>query len=204
MTLRSFTAVLLVIIQLAAGGLLTTGAAHAGTHAGWQLNNDLSRLSFVSIKATDIGEVHSFKRLEGTLSDEGEVKVSIDLASVETLIPIRNERMQELLFETGVFPSAAITAKVDARALSQLAVGNAQVLAVEASLNLKGASLPVTLQMIAARVSNQRLMVSSLQPVLVSARSVGLSEGVEKLREIAGLPNISQAVPVSVVLTFDK
>jgi hypothetical protein len=30
-----------------------------------------------------------------------------------------------------------------------------------------------------------------------------LSEGVEKLRELAGLPSISQSVPVSLVMTFD-
>ncbi|MGA1006933.1 MAG: hypothetical protein ACO3TP_11490, partial [Ilumatobacteraceae bacterium] len=39
-------------------------------HSGWDLNNSLSRLSFVSIKATDIGEVHSFTQLAGKLTDD--------------------------------------------------------------------------------------------------------------------------------------
>jgi hypothetical protein len=33
---------------------------------------------------------------------------------------------------------------------------------------------------------------------------VGLVAGIESLREIAGLPSISKAVPVSFVLTFDE
>lgn len=198
MTLKSMLAVLLMT------SLMLSVASHADGHGGWRLNNDLSRLSFVSIKATDIGEVHSFKRLDGTLSGNGEVNVTIDLSSVETLIPIRNERMQELLFETGAFPGATISANLDTEALAQLSVGAVQTSAVEAELTLRDKTLPVTVQIIAARVSEERLVVSSLQPVLLTAAAVGLSDGIEKLREIAGLPNISQAVPVSVVLTFDK
>ena len=157
MNLRSLTALLL------ASALLLSGFTHADSHGGWRLNNELSRLSFVSIKATDIGEVHSFSRLDGTLGADGEVNVTIDLASVETLIPIRNERMQQLLFETGAYPAATISANLDAQALTQLQVGAVQTLAVEASLNLKDKTIPITLQMIAARVGEARLMVSSLQ-----------------------------------------
>jgi hypothetical protein len=36
----------------------------------------------------------------------------------------------------------------------------------------------------------------------VDAAKFGLSDGVEKLREIAGLDSISHAVPVSFVMTF--
>ena len=192
----------LFVLLLAA--LLSSPSSYADTHSGWQLNNALSKLSFVSIKATDVGEVHSFTRLEGSLSDEGEVNISVDLTSVETLIPIRNERMQQMLFETGNYPAATINASLDAEALAALTAGSVQLQAVEATLTLKDKVIPLTTQLIAARVGEDRLMVSSLQPVLMVAASMGLSEGVEKLREVAGLPSISQAVPVSVVLTFEK
>jgi hypothetical protein len=44
----------------------------------------------------------------------------------------------------------------------------------------------------------------SKKPVVVNAPEFKLAEGVEALREIAGLPSISLAVPVSFVLAFDQ
>jgi hypothetical protein len=184
--------------------LFISSGCHAASEDGWRLNNDLSKLSFVSIKATDIGEVHSFTRLAGTIASDGVVDLNIDLSSVETLIPIRNERMQEFLFETGAFPVAHIAATLDTAILAGLKPGDVQIQAVEAALTLKEKTIPLTMQLIAAKVSDKRLVVSSLQPILLNAAAVGLSEGVEKLRDIAGLPNISQAVPVGVVLTFER
>ena len=37
---------------------------------------------------------------------------------------------------------------------------------------------------------------------IINADAVSLADGVEQLREIAGLPSISKAVPVSFVLQF--
>ena len=52
------------------------------------------------------------------------------------------------------------------------------------------------------RRSGDRLLVTSSQPVVVDAGALGLDEGVERLREIAGLPSITPAVPVSFRLTL--
>jgi len=170
--------------------------------AEWSLDNDLSRLSFISIKATDVGEVHSFKHLTGAIADDGTVSVHINLASVETLIPVRNERMLEVLFDTATFPTATINASLDPESLQAFTAGQVQTMTLEATLTVKTKAVPITLQVMAAKLSEETLLVTSLQPVLITAAAAGLSEGVEKLREIAGLPNISQAVPVSFVLTF--
>jgi hypothetical protein len=40
--------------------------------------------------------------------------------------------------------------------------------------------------------------------MLLSASSLGLAEGVEQLRAIANLPDISLAVPVTFQLLFEK
>ena len=48
-------------------GLLISSGCHAASEESWRVNNDLSKLSFISIKAGDIGEVHSFTRLDGTI-----------------------------------------------------------------------------------------------------------------------------------------
>ena len=66
----------------------------------WNLVNEESRINFISIKASDIAEIHTFKELSGSVKNNGQAQVVINLSSSETLIPIRNERMGNLLFET--------------------------------------------------------------------------------------------------------
>eukprot|EP00493_Phyllostaurus_siculus_P025750 UN26095 len=54
----------LAIIGLSLSSVALSNAAHAD----WQLVNDKSQLSFVSIKKDSIAEAHHFTNLEGTLS----------------------------------------------------------------------------------------------------------------------------------------
>ena len=79
----------------------------------WSLINEESRINFISIKASDIAEIHTFKDLSGSVKNSGEAQVIINLASLETLIPIRNERMANLLFETKIYPTASFKLEVD-------------------------------------------------------------------------------------------
>jgi polyisoprenoid-binding protein YceI len=173
-------------------------------HADWTLANDASRISFVTTKAGQIAEVHRFHMAEGTIDSAGNVTVTIDLASVDTLIPIRDDRMREMLFEVARFPTATLTGKVDAAALGDLADGTTTTMAVEASLAMRGQTLPLTIEFHVAKLSGTRVVVSTLQPVVVTAGQLDLVAGVEALREVAGLPSISPAVPVSAVLTFES
>ena len=68
---------------------------------------------------------------------------------------------------------------------------------------LHGTQLSVTLDLNVARLSETRVLVSSRKPVIINAGQVGLAAGVEALREIAGLPSISPAVPVTFLMYFD-
>ena len=68
---------------------------------------------------------------------------------------------------------------------------------------LHGATVSLTIEMTVARLSESRVMAVSQKPMIVNASQVGLLEGVERLRAVAGLPTISPAVPVTFVLTFD-
>lgn len=170
--------------------------------AGWNLDPARSHLSFISVKAKDVAEVHTFNDISGSIDEDGQAKVVLMLDSVETLIPIRNERMRELLFETMNFKEAVLSAKVDPETISNMLVGEIMALSAEGTLSLHGVEQAVTLNMQAARVAKDMIMIASAQPVVVDAAKFGLDEGVEKLREIAGLPSISNAVPVSFVMTF--
>jgi polyisoprenoid-binding protein YceI len=170
--------------------------------AHWTLDNSTSRLSFVTVKAGDIGEVHHFKSLNGVLQDDGVLDVTIRLASVDTLIPIRDERMQKFLFETELFPTATFAANIDMSAVESVPVGSSQFVDITGTFTVRDTPTPLSLKVMMTRAAKKSVVVSTLQPAIVSARALGLSEGVEKLRELAGLPSISDAVPVTFVLTF--
>ncbi len=172
--------------------------------AEWTLDNDQSQLSFISVKKGDIAEVHRFDQLDGSVDGKGNVKLVIQLASVDTAIPIRDERMREMLFNTKLFPTAILTARVDAGKVSKLKVGEMMVDALEGQLNLHGEVTPVTAELVVAKLSSDTVLVSSRKPLVLQAGDFKLVEGVEKLREVAGLPSISKAVPVSFVLTFNQ
>ncbi len=172
--------------------------------AAWSLDNDASQVSFVSVKAGDAGEVHRFTEISGGLTAEGSASVTIQLASVDTLIPLRDERMREMLFQTNLFPTASLSTNIDMDALAALAPGDSMDMTANLTLDLHGQQLSLAAEMIVARLGNHRLMVSSRKPVIINAASVDLVNGIEALREIANLPSISKAVPVSFVLTFDE
>ncbi len=176
--------------------------AGAPAWANWSLDNENSQLSFVTIKAGNIGEVHRFKQLSGSISGNGVATVEIALASIDTLIPIRDERMQSMLFESDIFPRATVSVPLDQQALEALTPGKISAHSLPGTLQLKDRKVDVTAHVSAMRVAEDIIVVATRQPILLSAGTVGLEKGVEKLREVAGLPSISQAVPVSFLLTF--
>lgn len=184
--------------------LVSTSLLFANTaSAHWSLDNEASVLSFVTVKAEHVAEVHTFDVLSGTIDDAGDVEISIELASVNTLIPIRNERMQTMLFETNLFPQATITGNVDIDALTAMEAGDSQQLQLVIELSVHGSSTSLTADLMINRTQDG-VVASTLKPIIVTAGSVGLVAGVEQLREVAGLPSISRSVPVSFAVVFDQ
>ncbi|MCL1144763.1 YceI family protein [Shewanella marinintestina] len=175
--------------------------ASAGT---WNVDNTSSNVNFISIKKGDIAEVHHFTSIDGTLNDKGQFNFAVSLASVVTNVEIRDERMGSLLFEVDKYPKLTLTAKVDPNLVKGLAVGAAKVVKVDGEVELHGQKQTMAFTVNIAKLSNTHLLVSSVMPVIVNADSFGLSAGVEKLREIAGLSAISKAVPVSFILNLTQ
>lgn len=184
-----------------AGVLLAGFVACAQAMAQWELDSEHSAINFISVKNSAIAETHSFGGLVGYIGKSGTVQLSIDLASVETLIPIRNERMRELLFETASFPNATVVAEVDPAILAEVAKGGTVSTEVPVRLSLHGVEdeLPVPVTVFSDGGS---LSVVSSRPVIINAADYGLAAGVEALRKIAGLNTISTAVPVTLNLHF--
>ncbi len=171
--------------------------------ANWKLNNEASRLSFISIKATDVAEVHRFGQLNGSINQAGQAVLEIDLGSVATNIDIRNERMKKELFQTDRFPKAVYSVQLDPEMLKQTVPGQTAVTSLSGTLQLHDVSKEVTAEVLINRISDKQVVVSTLQPLVINAADFALNDGVKKLQEIAKLPSISIAVPVSFNLTFD-
>lgn len=188
--------------------LLLSGAAQAD----WSLDNEASRLSFVTVKAEHVAEVHTFGSLSGSIvasGDEGEgegsgdVNIIVELVSVNTLIPIRNERMQKMLFETDLFPEATISASVNLEALAAMSAGASISRQIEIELEMRSESAVFDADVQITRTAGG-VVVSTLQPIVVMADAFDLAAGIEKLREVAGLSSISRAVPVSFTVVFNQ
>ena len=174
----------------------------AVAQAEYQLDNAASSINFVSIKKAKIGEVHTFTRLSGGVDQTGLVQLTVDLSSVETHIAIRNERMQGMLFETALFPSATVSASLNVGTLQALKAGDNLLLPLELNFKLHGeaAMIATTLRVVA--LADGALLVSSIAPIMLNAADFALSDGIEKLMSVAKLPSIASAVPLTFSLVF--
>lgn len=184
--------------------VLVAAFSFAGAaQAHWSLDNDASSLSFVTVKAEHVAEVHTFDMLSGTIGDDGAVGITIELASVNTMIPIRNERMQEMLFETNLFPEANISGQINLEAMTNMDAGASVARQIDFELSLHGQAVSLAADVQITRTA-EGVVVSTLKPIVVMSDAFSLTEGVEKLREVAGLPSISRAVPVSFTVVFEQ
>jgi len=185
-----------------AGLLISSLGFTANAQAQWQLINESSQLNFVSTKATHIAEAHTFTKLQGSVSDAGKTTLTIDLASVETMIPIRNQRMGAMLFEIATFPTAEFSAQIDLGTLNQLNVGAMQDMLLKGELSLRSTTIPLSANVRVTKLEGNRVQVQTLKPIILNANSLSVVEGIEKLRNVAGLPSISHSVPVTFSLIF--
>lgn len=177
-------------------------AATTGS-ASWSLVPAASRVSFVSVKAGQVAEVHHFTELSGTVSADGTASLDIPLDAVETGIPIRNERMREFLFQTGLHPKATLTTRIDLAPFAGLAPGEQARVPLSGNLSLHGITAPIETEVTVTRAGRTRVVVASLDPVIVNAESFGLGSGIDELRKLAGLDSITADVPVSFQLSFE-
>jgi polyisoprenoid-binding protein YceI len=181
--------------------LLLSGLS-ATAFADWQLDSEASSVHFVTVKNASVAESHSFSEVSGAIDDAGVVTVSIGLDSVETLIPIRNERLREFLFETANFATAEISAQVQSTAIEAAAAGDIVSKTFPVTLSLHGESKTIDVSVILVGTESGTLLAITSRPILVNAADFGLADGVEKLKELASLKSISTAVSVSFQLQF--
>lgn len=181
---------------------LALAVSSLSVQAAQPLLADKSSLYFISIKNENVGEVHHFNTLSGGI-ENGRVSVSIPLVDVDTMVPIRNERMQTMLFESDSFPNAMLSAEVDMDAVMALENGDYLDMTIQFNLELHGRKKLITAPVRVARLGDE-IHVNTDKPLIVNAAYFKLGEGIERLREVAGLNMISTTVPVTARLVFSR
>lgn len=171
-------------------------------YANWSLNNDSSKLTIVTTKAKDISEIGIFKQLAGAIDDNGKATLKIDLSSIDTNVPIRNQRMVQYLFEVNDYPTADLTVQFDPKTLSNLQPGDKLAETIQGELSLHGLKAPITADLNIVKLDDNSLFVSNQQPILVNAKTFNLVTGIEKLDSLVNHPGISNTVPVDFNLVF--
>ncbi|MCY1402409.1 hypothetical protein D9M71_175490 [compost metagenome] len=181
--------------------LLLAGAA-LSARADWYLDGESSRLSFVSTKNANVSEVQRFLVLHGKVDPEGLAQVEVELESINSGIPLRDERMRKELFQIDRFPDAMITTKIDLRPINDLAPGAQLELRLPLMVDLHGKQHQYQAELLATRLDDRRFQVVTLEPLVINAEDFDLAPGLETLRKMAGLSAISLSVPVGAVLIF--
>jgi len=173
----------------------------------WILKGALSSISFGSVKKETVGETYRFSDLAGSVSDKGRVRVTIDLASVQTGVEIRDERMRAHVFgdpDGKKRPKAILSADIDPSAFAALPVGALKPVALKIDLEFLGRHYPFEADLVVTRISPERIMVLTDGMIWFSTKDLGIDEGISKLQELAGLPSITRAFPVTARLVFQK
>ena len=186
-------------------GVVSLSTANAAHHeAGkWTLSGDESKVAYGSIKKSKIGEVNHFTELKGNVAPDGTVMVSIDLASVETWIDIRNERMVKFVFDDAKV-AATLKTKINPEEINKLKPGGTTTVSVKGTLSFKGKDIKIEADMFVAKLTEKKIMVTTDEMIMLSMEDAGIDDSITKLMELAKLPSITRTAPVTLRFVFVK
>lgn len=195
------SAVALAAVACSQGGGDTT--ADTSAVGDWTVDSAQSRVAFVTVKNSEMAESHYFETVTGGVSADGAARFAIDLESVETRNDTRNERMREFLFKVTEFPEAVISAQLSPADFEGIGVDERVMKPVTFDLALNGAEWDMDAEVYVTRISNDQILVESVEPISVFAEDFDLVPGLDKLQELASLNSIDPVSPVtfSILLT---
>jgi len=191
------------LTNLALATALMTSTAFAGGHANWTSVEGQSSVAFGSIKKDVVGEVHQFSVVTGTVSETGAVEITIDLSSVETNIDIRNERIIQHVFQAGK-ANATLNGEIEMDDVNTLEVGAMTFVDLEGTFSFAGIEADIDAEMLVARLTEDRVLVTTADFIMLSTADLGIDAGIDKLMALAKLPGITRVAPVTVRMVFEK
>lgn len=183
-------------------GVLLAMPMAAIAEPNWALDPVSSTLTYQSVKKNTIVETNKIRNIGGTLSPEGDARVTFDLNSVDTGVDLRNVRMRFLFFETFKYPTAELTAKVDPAAFADLAAKRRMTARLPFRLSLHGVDKDLEANVVVTMITDRMVSVASESPVAVHVEDFGLLPNVEKLEQAANVTNIVPTASVSFDFVF--
>ncbi len=192
---------LLIIVSLLLVGcqsrLQVTQSRDSFLNHEWKLIAAASSLTFLSTKNKTHTEEHKLQFSKGRIDSNNSFVVIIDLNTVDTLIPIRDERMRKILFNTEKYPSAHVTTLIP----NDLELD--QMTELSFKLDLHGFSQTMNAKLMPQMVDGQ-LVVINYEPIAINTKNFGMDDGINQLTKIAGLQSIDYTALVDFKLTFEK
>ena len=168
-----------------------------------ELASESSMLNVVSVKNNRVAELFSFDAVTGQLNTTtGKALINIDLASIDSGIDIRDKRIKKYLFDVDNQPLATFNATIDTDALAAIEVSSPQAMTVEGELMLGGKRQALRFNTLVSRLENGDIRVVTTSPAFIDIAALGLEQGIDKLRQLAGLNSITLAVPVTFSVLF--
>jgi polyisoprenoid-binding protein YceI len=176
--------------------------------AQWILDSESAELNFLSTKVLinkqSITEISGFNTLSGSVSDDGELMLTVQLESVNTQVPIRDQRLRDWVFQVEKYSSVEISGQVSKVDLKALVVGKPMGITQAFILKTHGKSLPLKAELQLVKSADGALHVSTLTPILLDVKQLDMNLGVEKLIEVMGLASINQQIPITFNGTFTE
>lgn len=193
-------------LAVVAAALAGANAQGYGNASGpeWRLDSGASHFYMQTAKANSIVEIHQFTGLQGSVSPNGDAKVTIDLTSVSSGIDVRDVRMRFLLFETYKYPNAEVTARLDMNRLRQVLTTTRMMYPLTFTLSLHGMTKEFETLVYVTRLSDSSVSVSTVKPILVATDDFGLTAGLNKLSEAVNGTPIVSAASFTFDLVFDS
>jgi OmpA-OmpF porin, OOP family len=163
------------------------------------LNAGASRFYMQTVKANSIFEVHQFTGLDGSIGNDGDAVVKIDLTSISSGVDVRDVRMRFLLFETYRFPNAEVSARLDMASLRALLTSTRITYPLKFKLSLHGLSQEIETPVTVTRLGDKSVSVASAKPIVITADAFGLGPGLAKLSEAVN----GTVIATGATFTFD-
>ena len=101
-------------------------------------------------------------------------------------------------------PGALLVAKIDPNVLVKLAPAATTTIDIAGILSLGEKDIDVSATMFLAKLSDNKIIVTTDEMLMIGTETLGVTEGVDKLMELASLPSIGRVVPVTLRFIFEK
>lgn len=144
----------------------------------------------------NIQEMGNFSDYSAVLDKQGHLTMKIDLASVNTDIAIRDQRLTEWLFGVDKFTTAVISAELDATKINNLQLNTPLNLAQPIKLEMHGQQAEFVSELTITRTSPHIILVETKQPIELNLEQFDMLNGLKRLQDVMMLSGINAVVPV--------